>query len=492
MRRLPALVVTAVLLSPTGAAGWQGPPNILFILIDDMGWRDVGFMGSDSYRTPNIDRLAAEGIVFTNAYANAPNCAPTRASLLSGQYTPRHGIYTVAPAARGESRHRRLLVRETRTELDLGITTLAESLRAAGYATASVGKWHLGGEAHSPRAQGFDVNIGGGTMGTPPSHFWPYRRRTAAGELVALPDLEGGDEGEYLTDRLTDEAIRWMTANASGPFFLYMSHYAVHTPIQAKAEIAAGYGRGPVDNERWPLYAAMIESVDQSVERLVAHLDELGVAENTIVVFFSDNGGLGTITSMAPLRGMKGTLYEGGIRVPLAIRWPGRIRAGASSDVPVIGVDLYPTFVELAGAPMPEQPADGTSLVPLLPAPGLETERESRRRADAERGFRERPIFWHFPAYLEGNRATDGWRTTPAGAVRRGDLKLIEFFEEGKLELYDLARDIGEANDLSGRMPDKTRELHELLRSWRERVEAYVPDRPNPDYAGRRVAAVAR
>ncbi len=465
------------------AASSQRPPNIVFILIDDMGWRDVGFMGSEYYETPNIDRLAAAGMVFTNAYANGPNCAPTRASLMSGQYTPRHGIYTVFPAARGDTRNRKLLVEETETTLDLEVVTIAEALKTVGYATASVGKWHLGGRGHLPTDQGFDVNIGGNASGAPAGYFWPYERETAPGDVVRIPGLRaGGAEGEYLTDRLTNEALAWMEQNAERPFFLYMTHYAVHTPIQAKPQLTEKYrGKAGSNGQNNPRYAAMIESADESVGRIVRKLDELGIADNTVVIFFSDNGGVGTITSMAPLRGMKGMLYEGGIREPLIVRWPGHTEPGSSADTPVIGVDFYPTILELAGARRPDQVLDGLSMVPLLDAARAGAELSGRAAELA--AFAERPLFWHFPAYLQGNRNTDGpWRTSPVGAIRQGDYKLIEFFESGALELYDLGEDLGEATDLAAEMPAKVEELHALMRSWRESVGAYVPTELNPDY----------
>ncbi len=484
--------------SGSGMAGSsQRPPNIVFILIDDMGWRDVGFMGSEYYETPNIDRLTSEGMVFTNAYANGPNCAPTRASLMSGQYTPRHGIYTVAPAARGDTKNRKLLVEETETVLDLEVVTIAEALKTAGYATASVGKWHLGGPGYLPTEQGFDVNIGGNARGAPASYFWPYERETAQGNIVRIRGLRrGGAEGEYLTDRLTDEALAWMERTADRPFFLSMTHYAVHAPIQAKPHLAQKYrGKAGSNGQQNPRYAAMIESVDESVGRIVNKLDELGVADNTVVFFFSDNGGVGTITSMAPLRGMKGMLYEGGIREPLIVRWPGHTEPGSSDDTPVIGVDFYPTILELAGARRPDQVLDGLSIVPLLEAgvvaivPLLDAAVAARAgaglsgRAAELAALAERPLFWHFPAYLQGNRNTDGpWRTSPVGAVRQGHYKLIEFFESGSLELYDLAADIGETSDLADQMPGKVRELHDLMLMWRNAVGAYVPTEPNPEY----------
>ncbi len=441
-------------------------PNIVFLYIDDLGWRDAGFMGSTYYRTPHLDRLASESVVFTNAYANAPNCAPSRASLLTGQYPPRHGIYTVDSPARGESRLRRLIPAPNKTDLELGIVTLAEALKAKGYATAHIGKWHLGRLGHLPTDQGFDVNIAGNRRGSPPGYFFPYQRGN-----YTLTDLrQGGSEGEYLTDRLTDEALRFIDSHSEVPFFLYLSHYAVHTPLQAKESLVARYRKKPGDEaHNNPIYAAMIESVDESVARVLGRLDSLGLRENTVVVFFSDNGGYGPATSMAPLRGSKGMLYEGGIRVPLVIRAPG-VQSGSRRDTtPVIGTDLYPTILELAGeqAP-PTQPLDGVSLVPLL-------------RGDGP--LEDRALFWHFPAYLEAYRGMSvPWRTTPAAAVRQGAYKLIEFFESGRLELYDLEADIGEQNDLAEAMPREVEKLYKRMKAWRQTVNAPVPRELNPDY----------
>jgi arylsulfatase A-like enzyme len=450
------------------AADTSRTPNFVFILVDDMGWRDVGFMGSRYYETPNIDRLAAQGMVFTDAYANAPNCAPTRACLLSGQYGPRHGVYTVDTSARGSAAGRKLIPVTNRTTLPAEIITLAEALRPAGYRSASMGKWHLGVDPDSgPVAQGFDVNVAGNLAGNPSSYFSPYRNKN-------LPD---GPKGEYLTDRLTEEALAFIEANRANPFFLYLPHYAVHTPIQAKQELVAKYKKKPPDGGQGnPEYAAMIESVDQGVGAILAKLDQLGLADNTVVVFFSDNGGVGgyrelgiaggEITSNRPLRGGKGMLYEGGIREPTIVRWPAKVKAGTRCATPVIGLDFYPTFLEIAGAEKkPGQILDGESLVPLLTGTGT-------LKRDA--------IFWHFPAYLQGGKGT--WRTTPAGAIRSGDWKLIEFFEDNRLELYNLADDIGEAADLAEKMPEKAKELHDRLVAWRKAVNAPVPTEKNPQF----------
>jgi len=450
---LKAVSVGAVSLAIPGQAGNatqsspERKPNFVFIFIDDMGWKDLGFMGSRYYETPNIDKLAGEGVVFTNAYSNAPNCAPTRACLMSGQYTPRHGIYTVGTSERGQSKLRKLIPTPNETNLNSKVVTIPDALRQGGYTSACIGKWHLGSKSpYRPVDRGFDVaferNHGG--------HF--------------------SKKGEYLTDRLTDEAIKFIDANKSGPFFLYLPHHAVHTPIQAKKRLIEKYKKKePTDAHNNPTYAAMIESVDQSVGRIMAKLDEPGLRDNTVVFFFSDNGGYANATSMVPLRGSKGMLYEGGIRVPMIVRWPGNVKPGGICDVPVIGIDFYPTMLEMAGARRPSgHILDGLSIVPLLRGKGT---------------LNRKAIFWHFPAYLESyNEKQWPWRTTPASAVRQGDFKLIEFFEDGKIELYNLKDDLGEKKDLAGTMPDKAEELHSMLVEWRKSVKAPVPAEKNPQY----------
>jgi arylsulfatase A-like enzyme len=441
MPLLPSCAATSERRKP------KKPPNIVFIFIDDLGWTDLGCFGSRYYETANIDKLADEGVVFTNAYSNAPNCAPTRACLISGRYGPRHGVYTVGTPERGPSNRRKLIPTPNKTNLASEYVTIPEALKSAGYTSACIGKWHLGnGEPFRPEDQGFDVV------------FQRSRRSHWIGER------------EYLTDRLTDEATKFVEANKDKPFFLYLAHHAVHTPLQAKSEIIEKYkNKEPSGGHNNPTYAAMIESVDQSVGRICEKLDELGLSDNTAIFFFSDNGGYGNATTMEPLRGSKGMLYEGGIRVPMVARWPGKTKPGRVCDVPVIGIDFYPTFIEMAGAARPAgQALDGVSIVPLLKG--------------ANR-LNRKAIFWHFPAYLEPyNDKQWPWRTTPAGAVRQGDWKLIEFFEEGKLELYNLRDDLSEKNNLTDAMPDKTRELHKLLIDWRKSVNAPVPTEKNPKY----------
>jgi arylsulfatase A-like enzyme len=452
-----AIVVGCATARDTGTPEKAARPNVVFFYVDDWGWTDAGFLGSAFYETPHMDRLAAEGMRFTDAYSGGPNCAPSRATIMSGQYTPRHGVFTVNKSTRGKSKDRKLIPIENRRVLLDEVVTLAEALREAGYVTANVGKWNLGDD---PRTQGFDVNVAGYIGGPRGGYFAPY----------GLPDLEDGPEGEYLTDRLTEEALAFIDEHADEPFFLYFPHFAVHTPIQSRDDLREKYeAREPDENHRNAEYAGMLESVDHSLGRVLAKLDELGLRGNTLVFLHSDNGGHGDFTCNAPLRGGKGMLYEGGIRVPLVARWPGRIAAGATCDEPVHGVDFYPTLLELAGArPPANQALDGRSLVPLFDgAPELERD----------------ALFWHFPAYLQAYRGTIGpWRTTPVGVVRQDDLKLLEFFEDGRIELYDLAADPGEAVDLAASRPEEARSLHARLKTWREEIGAAIPAEPNPKY----------
>lgn len=437
-------------------------PNIVFIMVDDLGWKDVGFMGSNYYETPNVDKLSRQGMVFTNAYANAPNCAPTRACLITGQYTPRHGIYTVNNPDRGESRYRKLIPIPNNTILNSSFVTLAETMKSAGYRTGMMGKWHLGeGGGTGPEAQGFDVNIGGCHQGHPATYFSPYENEY----------IEDGTDGEYLTDRMTDEAIKFIEGSKDGPFFLYLTYYAVHTPIQPKPEVKEKYeGKAADGKQNNPAYAAMVETVDAGVGRVMDKLDELMLTENTVVIFFSDNGGVGGITDMDPLRGSKGMLYEGGIREPMIVRWPGKVNPGTRCDIPVISIDFYPTFMEIAGISKPiDLILDGENILPLF---------------TGGEGFSDRAIFWHFPAYLEASSYLPGliWRTTPVSVIREGDWKLLEFFEDGNLELYNLKDDISETNNLADQMPEKATSLHNKLLNWRAKIEAPVPTELNPEY----------
>ncbi len=437
-------------------------PNIIFILIDDMGWKDVGFMGSKYYETPNIDKLASQGMTFTSAYTGGPNCAPSRACLISGVYGPRTGIYTVGASDRGPAQAMKLKAIKNVEVLDTKWISLPKMMHTAGYVSISIGKWHLGDDpAAGPVAQGFDRNIGGGHEGETPSYFTPYH----------LPNLPDGPPGEYLTDRLTDEAIHFMEQNKDKPFFLYLPHYAVHTPLQGKNDMIAKYKAKPPDNGQGnAVYAAMIESTDQSVGRIMKALDDLHLTDNTIVIFTSDNGGLHVVTSNLPLRGYKGQLYEGGIRVPMTIRWPGVVKPGTICDEPVNNIDYYPTLAEIAQTPVrTTQPVDGVSFVPLLKG-------ESHLQRDA--------LFWHFPCYLpgHGDGSSKGLRSWPSSAVRSGDWKLLKFYEDDHVELYNLKDDIGETKELSRAEPQKTAEMRLLLENWLKNVNAPIPTDPNPAY----------
>ena len=467
MHRL-ALLSLLVALSPTPLSAApptqeSGKPklNFVFILIDDMGWKDLGCYGSSGHRTPHLDRLAASGMRFTNAYAACPVCSPTRASVLTGKYPARLHLTDWLPG-RSDRPSQKLLRPKFRQHLPLEETSLAEALKPAGYVSASIGKWHLGGPNYSPEKQGFDVNVAGSAAGSPTGGYFKFRSPT-----LKLR------EGEYLTDRLTDEALAFVEKNRERPFFLYLAHYAVHIPLQAKKAMVAKYQAGarPGDAQTNPIYAAMVESVDDSVGRLLKKLDELKIAERTVVIFTSDNGGLSVkegphtpATSNAPLRAGKGYLYEGGIREPLLVRWPGVTRPGSTCDVPVSSVDYFPTILDMAAVRQEGRPAvDGASLVPLL-------------RGD-RKPWKRAALYWHYPHY-----SNQGGK--PGGAVRQGDYKLIEFYEDGKLELYNLKEDVGEKNDLAGRMPGKAKELHRLLKEWRSAVKAQMPT-PNPDYRSR-------
>ena len=442
-------------------------PNIVFFFIDDLGWTDLSFMydylgkSEEYYETPNIDRLASESMMFTNAYANAPNCAPSRASLMSGCYTPRHGIFTVGDPRRGNHAFRKLEPIDNKTVLDADFLTIAEALQDAGYVTASMGKWHLGPD---PTTQGFDVNVAGREWGSPSGGGYH--------SPLKYPNLVVPEKGVYLTDAITDRAVEFVEQNKDKPFFLYLTHYAVHTPIQSKETLKRKYEAKPkTEHHTNAKYAGMIQSMDESIGRVLAKLDELKLSDNTLVIFFSDNGGHIGATSNHPLRGAKGMLYEGGIREPLLMKWPGVTEASSQCDEVVIGIDMYPTLLEVTNTQRPQNiTLDGLSLVPLL--------------RDANAQLNRDAVYWHFPAFLQGKGDPHGgpFRTTPAGAIRSGDWKLIEWFETGRLELYNLKDDLSESNNLAKTRADKRNELHSKMKAWRTAVNAPIPTTPNPKY----------
>jgi arylsulfatase A-like enzyme len=453
-----------VLLPATGFCSDKQPekPNIVFILVDDMGCTDVGFMGSKYYETPNIDRLAGNGMIFTQAYANAANCAPTRASLLTGQYTPRHGVYTVANSDRGKAEQRRLIPVVNNETVSLDKTTVNEALKTTGYITASIGKWHIG---ESPVKHGFDIGFDRESLGFKGGHF--------------------NNKGEFLADRLTDEAVSFISKNnpkvTGKPFLLFLFHHAVHTPVEAKKEIISKYekksGSGCHNN---PVYAAMVQSVDESVAKINKTLDSLELSSNTVLIFFSDNGGHGTYTCQKPLRGGKGMFYEGGIREPMFVYWPGKVKPGSVCDVPVISTDFYPTFLEIAGIKDSKNyKLDGISILPLLNGTG---------------SIVREKLFWHFPAYLEAysglmeDSRDVAFRSRPVSVIRKGDWKLLLFHEEWVLdggrsrisennstELYNLKTDPGEQKNLSSLNPVKRDELLDDLLIWLAETKAPLP-----------------
>ncbi len=473
---LRGLVAAAAGTVASGAVGPKPPrpPNVIVILADDLGARDLGVDGSTFHETPHLDRLAARGVRFTAAYAAAGVCSPTRASLLTGRHPARLGITDWLPG-RGTRPGDRLVGPALAPHLGAGDRTFAESFRAAGYRTAAIGKWHVGDTPeHFPEAHGFDLNVAGSGKGSPPSYFSPHR----------LPNLPDGPPGEHLDDRLTREAIAFVRASAEQgkPFLLYLAHYSPHNPLQARPEAVEKYRAklaahppagpefstdGPDGRVRirqgHPTYAAMVEHLDNSVGTLVGALEELGLAGDTLVIFTSDNGGVATSegwpTANAPLRAGKGWPYEGGVRVPFIAAWPGRIPAGHVTDAVVTSTDVFPTLLELAGLPAePAAHVDGRSFASAL--------------TDPARSLPERAVFWHYPHY-------SNQRGRPHGAVRRGAWKLVEWFEDGRTELFDLASDPGETQDLAARAPERAAALLAELRAWREEVGAR-PARPNP------------
>ncbi|MBO93286.1 MAG: sulfatase [Opitutales bacterium] len=445
--------------------GKRKTPNIVLFLIDDLGWKDVACYGSDYYRTPNIDKLAKEGIRFTDAYAACAVCSPTRAAIMTGKYPARLMLTEWLPSGRWQPKAKLRSGRFLRG-LPLEEVTLAEALRKADYATCIAGKWHLGSEPFStPAHHGFEVNIGANEHGNPGNYFFPYKGQWSipTTKLKARWQvLPGGKPGEYLTDRLTDEAITFLRKHREKPFFLYFSHYAVHTPFQAKKEMMKKYEAIPKERRQGkPVYAAMVESVDDSVGRIMTTLKELSLDDDTLVIFTSDNGGFAGATNHAPLRGNKGAYYEGGIRVPLVIRWPSVTKAGQVSKVPVTSSDLYPTCLAATGLPLhPAQHRDGLDLRPVL---------EGAKTLDRD------ALFWHYPHYNSHPSAV------PSSVMRKGDWKLIETFDPKGVELYHLGRDLSEATNLAKTEPSKLAELRKELEAWRKEVDAEKME-PNPDH----------
>lgn len=484
MNRRDFLKAFATAILVPQARGWTSIAherrfNFVFFLVDDLGWKDLGCFGSTFYETPNADRLCASGMKFTNAYAACPVCSPTRASILTGKYPQRVGITDYINPQGGNQpenwrRKTRLLPAAYQDRLAHREVTISEVLNEAGYATFFAGKWHLGPEGFWPENQGFDINKGGCERGGPyggKKYFSPYGN----------PRLRDGPEGEHLPDRLASETVAFIEAHQNEPFLAYLSFYSVHTPLMARPDLKQKYeakaktveSAGPAwGQERsrkvrlvqdHAVYAGMVEAMDQAVGNVLDALDRLNLADDTVVIFMSDNGGLSTSeghpTSNLPLRAGKGWLYEGGIREPMIIRAPGITRASSVCSEPVVSTDFYPTMLEIAGLPPKrDRHVDGISLAPLLKG----------------RSVARRSLFWHYPHY--GNQGG-----APGGAIREVDWKLIEWYEDGELELFNLTEDIGETNNVAKQWPERVRQLHSKLKTWRESVGAKMPS-TNPNY----------
>ncbi len=523
MNRKLKLIIGLLLPVLTGFAQAQqnagNGMNVIFFLVDDLGWSDVGCYGSEFYETPNIDRLAQEGVKFSQAYASCHVCSPSRASILTGKYPARLGLTDWLPG-RKEFPFQKLKNAEIPQHLSHGETTLAEALRGHGYRTAIIGKWHLGEAGSTPLDHGFDYRITSWNKGWPLTYHAPFK----------LADMEGAADGEYLTDYLTDRTLAYIEANKDAPFFIYLSHFAVHDPIQGRADLVRKYAEklalmeassappyileGNPDSSRQysrreldsmlrlPAYAgfdllpnrivkikqrqdniqfaAMVESMDESLGRILDKLDELGLADNTVIIFTSDNGGMAAAnfgnpkkhipeealdkqfsTANLPLRGAKGWLYEGGIRVPAIVKYPAAARAGATSETPIINTDFYPSVLDMLGLPpLPRQHLDGRSFADVLAG--------KARKSDT-------PLYWHFPHY------SNHGLQSPGAAIRYGDYKLISYFENGTVQLFDLANDLGEQHDLSRSKSGKARKMKRMLEAWQRKVGAQTME-PNPDY----------
>lgn len=439
-------------------------PNILLIVLDDWGWRDAGFMGNTYIETPTLDKLAAGGLVFHNAYANSPNCAPSRAAMMSGQYAPRTEVYTMMTGDMGDVRLRRVQTPPNKMYLEPKVITLAEMLKSAGYRTAHIGKWNLGsGDVRGPTGQGFDINIAGDRNGTAHhGHFAPYE----------LPGLEEAPTDEYLTDRLSAEAINFIEQNSEQPFFIHLSHFAPHFPYQAPEELVTKYKNKVADatTVNDPTYAAMVERIDTGIGKIITALHAENLLENTLVIVTSDNGGYENISNLAPLRGQKSLLYEGGIRVPLLLSWPDHMTQGAS-DTPVMGIDLYPTLMKIAGISQVNQPLDGKNISPLFDKANTDLQRDA--------------LYWYFPGYVAGSydeAADEIFQQRPAAVIRQGNWKLMLSLENDSRELYDLLKDPGEQHNLAVQQKQIADELATKLHLWLTEMNAPLPLGSNPAY----------
>ena len=437
-------------------------PHILYINADDLGVMDVGYNNS-LFRTPNIDRLAKSGMIFTEAYAPSANCAPSRACVHTGQWSARHGVYTVGSSERGKPHQRKLIPIKNTQYLNEKVWTMAEAMKDAGYKTIHLGKYHLGSD---PLTQGFDENIGGDKAGSPNGggYFSPWTQKVMK---------EWSDKYPKNTHRMVvyaDQAVRFIKENKNSPMFIHFSPYSVHTPIQKVDKYLPNYKGKDVNAN----YASMVENFDTEVGRVLDSLKAEGIVDNTLIVLSSDNGGIRSISPQTPYRAGKGSYYEGGVREPFIVSWPAKVKAGTTNDTLVCTIDLFPTFLDVAKMKKPESKIlDGVSLLPIISETGT---------------LKKRALFWHFPVYLQAynskkDQARDPlFRTRPGSAMRYGKWKLHEYFEDGKFELYDLSKDIGETNNLVNSMPEKVSELKKMLVDWRQSINAPIPTKLNPEF----------
>jgi arylsulfatase A-like enzyme len=472
--KMLTFTITLASLTAVTARAADRPLNVVMLLVDDMGWTGAGCYGSDLHETPNIDRLVARSMKFTNAYAASPVCTPTRASIMTGKSPAKLHMTIWRESSTNNVLNRPLLPPDTVADLPQSEITIAEVLHDAGYLTAHVGKWHLGDAANYPQNHGFDLNVGGTLWGCPATFYYPFAGPFGSrNEMRYVPDLPFSKKGDYLTDRLTDQALDFIDRAADRPFFLNMCYYTVHTPIEGKTDLVAHYQKKikPGMDHRNAHYAAMHHSLDQSVGRILAKLEQRNLADNTLVIFTSDNGGYVNehrgvrVTGNTPLRSGKGSLYEGGIRIPLIIHHPGVTRPGSTSDEPVITTDFYPTLLDataMTGNPDHNKKLEGLSLAPLLKDPKAKLDRDT--------------LYFHYPHYYP--------TTTPVSAVRQGDWKLLEYFEDNRIELYNLADDLAEARNLAATHPDSAGRLRTQLHAWRKSVNAQIP-KPNPNRSNR-------
>ena len=437
-------------------------PNVILIVADDLGWSDLSYMGSTYYETPNIDKLSKSGMTFYNGYASSANCAPSRASMLTGKYHPFHGIYSVKNSDRGNKKTRKIIPIKTKTKLELEYFILPEMLKSKGYSTGHFGKWHMGPKGYYPEQMGFDINIGGNEHGGPGSYFSPYK----------YPNMSNGPKDEYLTDRIGDEVIKFIEKNKENNFFAYVPFFSVHTPIQSKSEYEKKY-RNKESNEYHNRedYAGMIQSLDENIGKILEKIEKLNLSKNTLIIFTSDNGGIKAISNQYPLRAGKGSYYEGGIKVPMIFSWPEKIQAGSTSNERVSNIDFYPTIKKIIGYNKTID-LDGEDLTPIFNSKAL----------------KKRELYFHFPIYLEPyNVHLDSgsdplFRTRPGSVIIKDNWKLHHYYEDNNFELYNLENDISESKNLININKEKKAELLKDLNNWRSKNNAPIPNKLNPFY----------